>query len=130
MKKIEAVVRVEKIDAVVDALHALNAPGMMLTRIEGHGRQKGIVEQFRGRQYRVDLLPKAKFELVVHDADVDEVRRGDHGGGEDRRGRGRQDLRLAGGERPAHPDRGERGRRGLGVDGGGATRGPAPLIRR
>jgi len=70
MKKIEAVVRVEKIDAVVDALHALNAPGMMLSRIEGHGRQKGIVEQFRGRQYRVDLLPKAKFELVVHDADV------------------------------------------------------------
>lgn len=71
MKKIEAVVRVEKIDAVVDALHALNAPGMMLTRIEGHGRQKGIVEQFRGREYRVDLLPKAKFELIVHDADVE-----------------------------------------------------------
>lgn len=71
MKKIEAVVRIERLDGVVEALDALNAPGMMVTRIEGHGRQKGIVEQFRGRQYKVDLLAKAKVELIVHDGDVD-----------------------------------------------------------
>jgi nitrogen regulatory protein P-II 1 len=123
MKKIEAVVRVEKIDAVVDALHALNAPGMMLTRIEGHGRQKGIVEQFRGRQYRVDLLPKAKFELVVHDADVakfvaaitEAAKTGEVGDG--------KDFRSDDGECAPHPDRGA----GIGAVGDWAGPGAPPL---
>jgi len=70
MKKIEAVVRVEKLDAVIEALKGFGAPGMMITRIEGHGRQQGIVEQFRGRQFKVDLLPKLKIEVVVPDESV------------------------------------------------------------
>ncbi len=68
MKKIEAVIRVEKLDAVKAVLDTLDCPGLMLTRIEGHGKQKGLVQQFRGREYKVDLLPKYKLEVIVADA--------------------------------------------------------------
>ncbi|MCK9594928.1 MAG: P-II family nitrogen regulator [Candidatus Omnitrophica bacterium] len=73
MKKIEAVIRVEKLDDMVEALERIGCPGMMITRIEGHGRQKGLVEQFRGREYKVNFLPKIKIEAVVKDADVEKV---------------------------------------------------------
>ncbi len=70
MKKIEAVIRVEKLEEVVEALKTAGAPGLMVTRIEGHGRQKGLTEQFRGREFKVDLLPKIKIETVVRDGDA------------------------------------------------------------
>lgn len=70
MKKIEAVIRVEKLEEVMEALKTAGAPGLMVTRIEGHGRQKGLTEQFRGREYKVDLLPKIKIETVVRDGDA------------------------------------------------------------
>ncbi|MFA5144439.1 MAG: P-II family nitrogen regulator [Candidatus Omnitrophota bacterium] len=73
MKKIEAVIRVEKLEAVTGALEALGCPGMMITHIEGHGRQKGITEQFRGREYKVNFLPKIKIEAVVKDPDLDKT---------------------------------------------------------
>lgn len=73
MKKIEAVIRVEKLDDVKDALEELGYPGMTVTRVEGHGRQKGLKEQFRGREFKVDLLPKIKVEIVVHDEDVNKI---------------------------------------------------------
>ncbi len=64
MKKITAVIRPEKLDDVKDALEAAGYPGLMLTRIEGHGQQKGAMQQFRGRAYKVELLPKYKVEVV------------------------------------------------------------------
>lgn len=67
MKKIEAVIRPERLDHVKAALEDADYPGLMLTRIEGHGNQRGIVQQFRGRQYRVELLPKYKVEVVCAD---------------------------------------------------------------
>lgn len=70
MKKIEAVIRAEKLDDVMEALKSAGAPGLMVTRIEGYGRQKGLTEQFRGREFKVDLLPKIKVETVVRDADA------------------------------------------------------------
>jgi nitrogen regulatory protein P-II 1 len=73
MKKIEAVFRMEKLEDVSDALEKFGYPGMMVTNIEGHGRQKGLTEQFRGREYKVSFLPKIKVEIVVQDADVDKV---------------------------------------------------------
>jgi nitrogen regulatory protein P-II 1 len=73
MKKIEAVFRVEKLEDVTDALEKIGCPGMMITNIEGHGRQKGLIEQFRGREYKVSLLPKIKVEIVVKDTDVDKA---------------------------------------------------------
>lgn len=73
MKKIEAVIRVEKIDEVRDALEKLGYPGMTITRVEGHGRQKGLVEQFRGREFKVEFLPKTKIEIIAHDKDAEKI---------------------------------------------------------
>jgi nitrogen regulatory protein P-II 1 len=67
VKKIEAVIRPEKLDSVKAALEAAGYPGLMLTRIEGHGTQKGVMQQFRGRPYKVELLPKYKVEVVCDD---------------------------------------------------------------
>src|SRR3990167_7910494 len=73
MKKIEAIIRVEKLEEVRETLEELGYPGMTVTRIEGHGRQKGLVEQFRGREFKVELLPKTKIEIIAHDKDVDKI---------------------------------------------------------
>jgi len=73
MKKVEAVIRIEKLDEVREALEGLGYPGIMVTRIEGHGRQKGLVEQFRGREFKVELLPKIKIEIVAHDKDAEKI---------------------------------------------------------
>ncbi|TAN61222.1 P-II family nitrogen regulator [bacterium] len=73
MKKIEAIIRVEKLDDVRSSLEGLGYPGMTITRVEGHGRQKGLVEQFRGREFKLELLPKIKIEIVVKDSDVDKI---------------------------------------------------------
>jgi nitrogen regulatory protein P-II 1 len=73
MKKIEAIVRPEKVGEVRVALEAAGCPGVMVTEIEGYGKQKGIVEQWRGETYRVSLLPKVKMEIVVKDKDVKSI---------------------------------------------------------
>jgi nitrogen regulatory protein P-II 1 len=70
VKKIEAVVRLEKFEEVKEALKNIGYPGMTVTRIEGHGKQKGLVQQFRGREYKLELLPKIKIEVAVKDEDV------------------------------------------------------------
>ncbi|MDD5116699.1 MAG: P-II family nitrogen regulator [Candidatus Omnitrophica bacterium] len=73
MKKIEAVIRVEKLEEITEALETMGCPGMMITHIEGHGRQKGLVEQFRGREYKVNFLPKIKIEIVVKENDTEKI---------------------------------------------------------
>ena len=73
MKKIEAIIRVEKLDEVRESLEKHGYPGMTITRVEGHGRQKGVTEQFRGREFKVELLPKIKLEIVTHDNDVNKI---------------------------------------------------------
>lgn len=73
MKKIEAIVRPEKIEDVRKALSAVGCLGMMLTEIEGHGRQKGLTQQWRGEKYKLELIPKIKIEVVVKDNEVDRI---------------------------------------------------------
>lgn len=73
MKKIEAVVRPESIDAVRNALGTAGITGLMITEIEGHGKQKGVVQQWRGEKYKVELLPKIKIEIIVKDQDVGRI---------------------------------------------------------
>ncbi|MEE9603991.1 MAG: P-II family nitrogen regulator [Candidatus Scalindua sp.] len=70
MKKIEAIIRDEKLAAVKEALKAAGVAGMTVTEVKGHGTQKGITEVYRGRQYAVDLISKIKIEAVVDDKDV------------------------------------------------------------
>lgn len=69
MRKIEAIVRPERVFAVKEALEKLGYPGMTLTEVKGHGKQKGLVQQWRGSQYRIEFLPKVKIELVVENGD-------------------------------------------------------------
>ncbi len=71
MKKIEAIVRPEKVEDVCNVLEAIGYPGIMLTEIEGHGKQKGVTQQWRGKEYKVNLLPKVKIEVVVKDQDAE-----------------------------------------------------------
>ncbi len=73
MKKIEAIVRPEKLDEVKRALEASGYPGITITQIEGHGKQKGVTQQWRGEVYKVDLLPKTKVEIVASDRDLEKI---------------------------------------------------------
>jgi nitrogen regulatory protein P-II 1 len=70
VKKIEAIIREEKLDAVKKALEENSYFGMTISEVSGRGKQKGIPLQWRVGEYRVDLLPKLKIELVVLDDDV------------------------------------------------------------
>ncbi|MDP3790204.1 MAG: P-II family nitrogen regulator [Candidatus Omnitrophota bacterium] len=73
MKRIEAIVRPEKLDAVRIALEKAGCKGIMISEIEGHGAQKGIVQQWRGEKYRVELLPKIKIDIVTKDDQVERI---------------------------------------------------------
>lgn len=67
MKKLEIVIRPEKLEVVKNILNDWGATGMMVTNIMGFGNQKGITHIYRGTEYTVNLLPKLKVETVVAD---------------------------------------------------------------
>ena len=73
MKKIEAIIRPEKLTIVHEALKDIGYPGMTISEVKGHGVQKGIIQQWRGRQYSVEFLPKVKLEIVVPDTAVERL---------------------------------------------------------
>lgn len=73
MKKIEAIIRPEKMEDVRAALERSGYPGITITEIEGHGLQKGLVQQWRGEEYRVDMLPKIKVEIVAGEAEAETI---------------------------------------------------------
>jgi len=70
VKKIEAIIRQEKVDAVRAALETSGYFGMTVSEVSGRGRQGGLTLQWRVGEYKVDLLPKIKVEIVVLDEDV------------------------------------------------------------
>ena len=67
MKKIEAIIKPFKLDAVKEALMNIGIKGMTVSEVKGFGRQKGHTEIYRGAEYIVDFLPKVKIEVVVSD---------------------------------------------------------------
>jgi nitrogen regulatory protein P-II 1 len=73
MKLITAVIKPYQLDAVKDALQALGVAGMTVTEVSGYGRQKGHVEVYRGAEYSVDFVPKARVEVLVDDVDIDKT---------------------------------------------------------
>jgi nitrogen regulatory protein P-II 1 len=73
MKKIEAIVRHFKLEEIKDALTEIGVQGMTVSEVRGFGRQKGQKEQYRGAEYTVDFLPKAKMEIVVSDEQLKSV---------------------------------------------------------
>ena len=73
MQKIEAIIRHFKLEEVKDALTEVGVQGMPVSEVRGVGRQKGHKEQYRGAEYTVDFLPKAKMEVVVSDDQAQSV---------------------------------------------------------
>ncbi|NYT04852.1 MAG: P-II family nitrogen regulator [Methanomicrobiales archaeon] len=73
MKKVEAIIRPEKLEQVKKALAEKGLFAMTVTEVRGRGAQKGICLQFRGKKIEVDLIPKVKIEMVVPDAAVDTI---------------------------------------------------------
>jgi nitrogen regulatory protein P-II 1 len=73
MKKIEAIIREEKLEPVKAALEEKGIVSMTITQVSGRGSQKGIALQWRAGVYRVDFLPKTKIEVVVDDKTSDMV---------------------------------------------------------
>jgi nitrogen regulatory protein P-II 1 len=72
LKRITAIVRTEKLDAIKHAMRELG-PGMTVTDVKGQGRQKGITEIYRGSQYCLDLLPKTQIDMVVKTEDAERI---------------------------------------------------------
>ncbi len=73
MKKIEAIIKEEKLEIVRRALEGNGHFGMTVTEVSGRGRQKGLTLQWRVGEYQVNFLPKLKIELVVLDEDVPKI---------------------------------------------------------
>ena len=73
MKKIECIIRPEKLDDVKEALNEAGIMGLTVSDVLGCGRQKGRKEVYRGIEYTLNLLPKIKIETVVRDEDVENI---------------------------------------------------------
>jgi len=73
MTKVEAIIRMQRLEDVQDALTALDISGMTVTEVKGMGRSKGVTHTYRGSQYTLSLTPRYKLEIVVHDHEVEDV---------------------------------------------------------
>jgi nitrogen regulatory protein P-II 1 len=73
MKRIEAIIRPEKESDVCAALDRVGHPGVTISEIKGHGRQKGTETNYRGVLYKVGLVAKMRVEVVVQDEDLNRI---------------------------------------------------------
>ena len=73
MKLIVAVLKPFKLDDVKETLKNLGVQGMTLTEAQGFGRQRGHTEVYRGAEYEVDFVPKIRIEVLVDDAQTEDV---------------------------------------------------------
>jgi len=73
MKMIIAIIKPERFEFVKKALEDKGYISMTVTEVKGRGAQKGITLEYRGGKMTVDLLPKVKLEIVIHDKDVDDL---------------------------------------------------------
>ncbi|MDO9097572.1 MAG: P-II family nitrogen regulator [Candidatus Methanoperedens sp.] len=71
MKKIEAIVRPEKLDEIRKALEDKGILGMTMSEVQGRGRQKGVCLQWRAGEYCIDFLPKLRLDIIVDDKDLE-----------------------------------------------------------
>jgi len=73
MKKIEAIIRPDRLADFRAALEKTSYSGLSVYEVEGHGKQKGQRFQWRGTEYRKDMLPKVKLEIVASDKAYKEI---------------------------------------------------------
>jgi nitrogen regulatory protein PII len=72
MKLIKCIIRQEKLAELVDQLSSI-VPGLTVSEVRGHGRQRGHHTFYRGVEYEVALLPKVVIEIIIDDNKVDDV---------------------------------------------------------
>lgn len=73
MKLITAIIKPFKLDDVKSAIEHAGISGMTVSEASGYGRQRGHTEVYRGAEYRIDLVPKVRIELVVDDGEVEHL---------------------------------------------------------
>lgn len=73
MKKLEIIIKPEKLEDLKSILDESKANGIMISNIMGYGNQKGYKQVYRGAEYNVNLLPKVKVESVVEDDAAEEI---------------------------------------------------------
>jgi nitrogen regulatory protein P-II 1 len=73
VKRIDAVIRREMFSDVKKSLDSIPCPGMMVFTFRGHGKQGGLTETYRGRKFKVDLLPKVLLTIFANDGDVNQI---------------------------------------------------------
>lgn len=73
MKKLEIIIKPEKLEDLKGILEGCKANGIMISNIMGYGNQKGYKQMYRGTEYTVNLLPKVKVETVVCESSADEI---------------------------------------------------------
>lgn len=73
MKKIETIIRPDKLDAIKDALADAGILGITVTHVLGCGQQKGYTQIYRGQELTTHLLPKIKLEIIIANEKVEEV---------------------------------------------------------
>jgi nitrogen regulatory protein P-II 1 len=73
IKRIVAIIRPQKLNDVKDALVEIGCDGMNVNEVKGRGRQLGVKEKYRGSSYCIDLIPKTRIEIIIHEKDLDNV---------------------------------------------------------
>ena len=73
MKKIEAIIRTEKLDIVMEALEREGYPGVTITDVRGHGKQRGARDEWHGQYQPKTFTNKTKIEIITHDADMNRI---------------------------------------------------------
>lgn len=73
MKKIEAIIRPERLAIVRSALESAGYPGLTISEVEGHGKQKGALQRWQGESYRVNYLPKIRIEIVCSENEMERI---------------------------------------------------------
>lgn len=71
MKKIEAIIKPFKLEAIKESLNQMNVLGMTVVEVKGFGQQKGHTELYRGAEYQINFVPKVKIEIVAEESNVE-----------------------------------------------------------
>jgi nitrogen regulatory protein P-II 1 len=73
MKLVVAIIKPHQVEAVTNALDAIDVSGITLTEVRGHGQQRGHSEVYRGGEYKVDFLPKVRVEVLASEDQAEKV---------------------------------------------------------
>ena len=73
MKLVTAIVKPHKVEELKEALQTFGVQGLTLSEVRGYGRQRGHKEVYRGAEYQVEFVPKARLEVLCEDGQVDDI---------------------------------------------------------